>query len=64
VTFPQQGSSELHTLQSSLLLLFLLGIQFNHGCAGCAWAHPAASEFGVFVLLLHRVILRIFLHAF
>jgi hypothetical protein len=46
VKSPQQGSSELHTLQSSMLGLFLLGTQFNH-----RWAHPAVSEFGVLCLI-------------
>jgi hypothetical protein len=56
VMFPRQESSELHTLQFSVLVLFLLGTQFNHRCAG--------SQNLVFcVLYSGRVILRVILHA-
>jgi hypothetical protein len=51
MTLPQQESSEVHTLQFSMLVLFLLGTQFNHRCAGCAWAHPAVSKFDVLCLV-------------
>jgi hypothetical protein len=51
VTFPQRESSEVHTLQFSMLVLFLLGTQFNHRCAGCSWEHPALSKFDVLCLV-------------